>query len=67
MVEAIEGSIPAIFCNIIPNPAGSDTFPDPAQKNAKAMPIRMASKLIAILFSEMGFANTVDNTNQKSI
>ncbi len=60
MVVAMLASIPTMFCNIMPNPAGSDTFPFPAQKKTKATPARTASKLAATLFSDIGLANTVD-------
>jgi len=60
MVVAVLASIPTMFCNIMLNPAGSDTLPFPAQKKTKAIPARTANKLAAILFSDIGFVNIDD-------
>jgi hypothetical protein len=41
-------------------PSGFEAFPYPAQKKENAKPILVNVKLIAILFSKIGFANIID-------
>ena len=54
------GIIKSLVFIIIPKPAGSDTLPYPAQKNANIMPILITNRVSADLFSETCVVNTID-------
>ena len=54
MFGAIMGSMPAMFCHIIPKAAGSDTLFIPAQRNPAPKPNLTASKPTFMRFFDGG-------------